>query len=83
MPAQVKAFFDSCGSLCATGALVGKTGGLFFSTGLVNMDEMHGGSPCAGTLAKSGGSRQPSELELALATTQGKSFAQVTKKLAA
>ncbi|KAG2826956.1 hypothetical protein PC116_g4785 [Phytophthora cactorum] len=33
MPAQVKAFFDSCGSLCATGALVGKTGGLFFSTG--------------------------------------------------
>ncbi|KAF1795924.1 Flavoprotein-like domain [Phytophthora cactorum] len=117
MPAQVKAFFDSCGSLCATGALVGKTGGLFFSTGtqgggqettaftavtflahqgmtyvplgyrgkgLVNMDEMHGGSPWgAGTLAKSGGSRQPSELELALATTQGKSFAQVTKKLAA
>ncbi|KAL3660329.1 hypothetical protein V7S43_014483 [Phytophthora oleae] len=33
MPAQIKAFFDSCGSLWATGALVNKTGGIFFSTG--------------------------------------------------
>ncbi|TMW62509.1 hypothetical protein Poli38472_005127 [Pythium oligandrum] len=32
-PAQVKAFFDSTGGLWATGALVGKTAGLFFSTG--------------------------------------------------
>ncbi|KAK1930867.1 Quinone-oxidoreductase QR2 [Phytophthora citrophthora] len=115
MPAQIKAFFDSCGSLWATGALAGKTGGLFFSTGtqgggqettaftavtflahqgityvplgyrskdLLNMDEMHGGSPWgAGTFSKGDGSRQPTELELGLATTQGQSFAEVTKKL--
>ncbi|KAI9988856.1 hypothetical protein PInf_022445 [Phytophthora infestans] len=42
---------------------------------LLNMNEMHGGSP--------DGSRQPSKVELALAITQGKSFAEVTKKLAA
>jgi NAD(P)H dehydrogenase (quinone) len=33
MPAQVKAFFDSCGSLWTKGALVGKPAGFFFSTG--------------------------------------------------
>ncbi|TMW62510.1 hypothetical protein Poli38472_005128 [Pythium oligandrum] len=32
-PAQVKSFFDSTGALWATGALVGKAAGLFFSTG--------------------------------------------------
>ncbi|GMF09894.1 unnamed protein product [Phytophthora lilii] len=51
---------------------------------LRNMEEIHGGSPWgAGTLAGSNGSRQPSKLELAMATTQGKSFADITKKLAA
>ncbi|KAE8897280.1 hypothetical protein PF008_g3890 [Phytophthora fragariae] len=51
---------------------------------LFNMDEIHGGSPWgAGTLANGDGSRQPSKLELTVATTQGKSFAEVTKKLAA
>ncbi|KAG6946231.1 hypothetical protein JG687_00016829 [Phytophthora cactorum] len=97
MPAQVKAFFDSCGSLCATGALVGKTGGLFFSTGTQGGGQETTASTAVTFLAHQGmtyipleyrgkgcgGSRQPSELELALATTQGKSFAQVTKKLAA
>jgi NAD(P)H dehydrogenase (quinone) len=33
MPAQVKAFFDSCGGLWAKGGLVGKPAGIFFSTG--------------------------------------------------
>ncbi|RLN38118.1 hypothetical protein BBJ28_00009965 [Nothophytophthora sp. Chile5] len=33
MPAQVKALFDSCGGLWASGALVGKPAGIFFSTG--------------------------------------------------
>ncbi|KUG00679.1 Flavoprotein YCP4 [Phytophthora nicotianae] len=117
LPAQVKAFFDSCGGLWATGALVGKPAGIFFSTGtqgggqettafttltflthqgmtyvplgyraseLSNMDEIHGGSPWgSGTLAGGDGSRQPSKLELAVATTQGKSFAEIAKKLAA
>ncbi|KUG00680.1 Flavoprotein YCP4 [Phytophthora nicotianae] len=117
LPAQMKAFFDSCGGLWATGALVGKPAGIFFSTGtqgggqettafttltflthqgmtyvplgyraseLSNMDEIHGGSPWgSGTLAGGDGSRQPSKLELAVATTQGKSFAEIAKKLAA
>ncbi|ETP21496.1 NAD(P)H:quinone oxidoreductase, type IV [Phytophthora nicotianae CJ01A1] len=49
---------------------------------LFNMDEIHGGSPWgAGTLAGGDGSRQPSKLELTVATTQGKSFAEVAKKL--
>ncbi|ETP37649.1 NAD(P)H:quinone oxidoreductase, type IV, partial [Phytophthora nicotianae P10297] len=44
---------------------------------LFNMDEIHGGSPWgAGTLAGGDGSRQPSKLELTVATTQGKSFAE-------
>jgi NAD(P)H dehydrogenase (quinone) len=34
MPAQVKALFDSCGGLWASGALVNKPVGIFFSTGL-------------------------------------------------
>ncbi|KAG7376175.1 hypothetical protein PHYBOEH_001701 [Phytophthora boehmeriae] len=51
---------------------------------LANMDEIHGGSAWgAGTLAGGDGSRQPSKLELTVATTQGKSFAEVAKKLAA
>jgi len=33
MPAQVKTFMDSTGSLWQSGKLVGKTGGCFFSTG--------------------------------------------------
>ncbi|KAF1331196.1 Nad quinone oxidoreductase, partial [Globisporangium splendens] len=33
MPAQVKALFDSTGSLWQTGALIGKPAGIFFSTG--------------------------------------------------
>lgn len=32
-PSQIKAFFDGCGGLWATGALIGKTAGIFFSTG--------------------------------------------------
>jgi NAD(P)H dehydrogenase (quinone) len=32
-PSQIKAFFDSCGGLWASGALIGKTAGFFFSTG--------------------------------------------------
>ncbi|RLN32738.1 hypothetical protein BBJ28_00001970 [Nothophytophthora sp. Chile5] len=51
---------------------------------LFNMEEIHGGSPWgAGTLANGDGSRQPSKLELTVATTQGKSFAAVAKKLSA
>ncbi|KAI3405954.1 YCP4 [Candida oxycetoniae] len=46
-----------------------------------NLDEIHGGSPYgAGTLAAGDGSRQPSELELKIATIQGESFAQTAAR---
>ncbi|KAK0477874.1 NADH-quinone oxidoreductase [Armillaria novae-zelandiae] len=42
---------------------------------LTNLSEVHGGSPWgAGTLADNDGSRQPSALELEIATIQGKTF---------
>ena len=49
-----------------------------------NNDEVHGGSPFgAGTVAGGDGSRQPSQLELDVAETQGKSFAEIAAKLKA
>lgn len=49
---------------------------------LVNLDEVHGGSPYgAGTLAGIRGERKPSSLELHLAETQGKEFAKLVQKL--
>lgn len=51
---------------------------------LGDLESVHGGSVWgAGTVAGSDGSRQPTELELDLAKTQGESFASITKKLAA
>ncbi|KAK0197954.1 NADH-quinone oxidoreductase [Armillaria mellea] len=48
---------------------------------LTNLDEVHGGSPWgAGTFAASDGSRQPTALELEIATTQGKTFYEAVKK---
>lgn len=45
-------------------------------------DEPHGASPYgAGTLAGPDGSRKPSALELGVAETQGKSFAEIAAKL--
>lgn len=50
--------------------------------GQMNMDEITGGSPYgATTLAKSDGSRQPSENELAGAKFQGKHVAEIAAKL--
>jgi NAD(P)H dehydrogenase (quinone) len=52
--------------------------------GLVNMDEISGGTPYgATTLAKGDGSRQPSENELAIARFQGEHVARIASKLAA
>ena len=46
-----------------------------------SVDEVRGGSPWgAGTLAGPDGSRQPSALELDLATTQGKAFYETATK---
>ncbi|HVI28982.1 NAD(P)H:quinone oxidoreductase [Hansschlegelia sp.] len=51
--------------------------------GQMNMDEITGGSPYgASTLAKSDGSRQPSENELAGARFQGRHVAEIAAKLA-
>ena len=52
--------------------------------GLVNMDEITGGSPYgAGTLAGSDGSRQPSDNELGIARFQGEHVARIAARLAA
>lgn len=48
-----------------------------------NLSEVHGGSPWgAGTFAGTDGSRQPSGLELELATAQGKAFYETVAKTA-
>jgi len=49
---------------------------------LTNLSEVHGGSPWgAGTFAASDGSRQPTALELEIATIQGKAFYGVVSKV--
>jgi len=49
---------------------------------LTNLTEVHGSSPWgAGTYAASDGSRQPTELELEIATIHGKSFYEVVSKV--
>lgn len=49
-----------------------------------DISSVQGGSPCrASTLAGADGSRQPTEHELALARLQGRSVAEVARKLAA
>jgi len=49
---------------------------------LSNLQEVHGGSPWgAGTFAAADGSRQPSELELELATRHGKYFWNTVSKV--
>ncbi|KAL5498755.1 PST2_1 [Sanghuangporus vaninii] len=49
---------------------------------LTNLNEVHGGSPWgAGTFAGGDGSRQPSALELEIATIQGKTFYETVSKV--
>jgi len=49
---------------------------------LTNLSEVHGGSPWgAGTFAGSDGSRQPSALELEVATIQGEAFGKTVSKV--
>jgi len=48
---------------------------------LSNLEEIHGGSPWgAGTFSAGDGSRQPTELELSIATAQGKAFYEAVSK---
>jgi NAD(P)H dehydrogenase (quinone) len=116
MCAQMRNFLDQTGGLWLSGALIGKVGSVFASTGvqhggqettlisfhitllhqgmiivglpfsapgLVNMDEITGGTPYgATTLAKPDGSRKPSANELELARFQGRHVAGITAKLA-
>ncbi|RQM06949.1 hypothetical protein DH86_00000098 [Scytalidium sp. 3C] len=49
---------------------------------LANLSEVRGGSPWgAGTFAGADGSRQPSALELEIATTQGESFGKIVSQV--
>ncbi|KIZ02184.1 Trp repressor binding protein [Monoraphidium neglectum] len=58
--------------------------GYSFGAAMFDTNTVKGGAPWgASTLAGADGSRQPSEIELAFATHQGKQLAQVTKKLTA
>jgi NAD(P)H dehydrogenase (quinone) len=116
MCAQMRNFLDQTGGLWMTGALIGKVGSVFASTGtqhggqettiisfhttllhqgmiivglpyaakgLVNMDEITGGTPYgATTLANVDGSRKPSANELELARFQGRHVAGIAAKLA-
>ncbi|PSK37164.1 NAD(P)H:quinone oxidoreductase, type IV [Candidozyma pseudohaemuli] len=51
---------------------------------ITNLEEVHGGSPYgAATFAGANGSRQPSDLELRIAHTQGETFAASAAKLVA
>lgn len=48
---------------------------------MADLSQVHGGSPWgAGTFASSDGSRQPSPLELELATIQGRTFYETVSK---
>jgi NAD(P)H dehydrogenase (quinone) len=115
MCAQMRNFLDQTGGLWVKGALVGKVGSVFASTGtqhggqettitsfhstllhqgmivvgvpyscqgLVNMNEITGGTPYgATTLAGGDGSRQPSENELNIARFQGKHVTEIAARL--
>lgn len=114
MAAQMRNFLDQTGGLWAKGALVGKVGSVFTSTGtgggnestimtfvptlmhhgmiyvglpyacaeLADISEVKGGSPWgAATIAGGDGSRQPSEMELAMARFQGKHVAEIAARL--
>ncbi|WP_104204672.1 NAD(P)H:quinone oxidoreductase [Billgrantia saliphila] len=115
MTGQMRTFLDQTGSLWAKGALRGKVGSVFTSTGTgggnettiltswttlahhgmlilpigygleaqFDISSVQGGSPYgAATLAGPDGSRQPTEHEKELARLQGRSVAEVAKKLA-
>jgi NAD(P)H dehydrogenase (quinone) len=115
MAGQMRTFLDQTGGLWLKGALVGKIGSVFTSTGtqhggqettitsfhttllhqgmvivgvpyscsgLVNMNEITGGSPYgASTMAGTDGSRQPTQNELDVARFQGKHVAELAAKL--
>jgi NAD(P)H dehydrogenase (quinone) len=115
MAAQMRNFLDQTGQLWMKGALIGKVGSVFASTGtqhggqettitsfhttllhhgmvivgvpysesgLVNMDDITGGTPYgATTLAGPTGARQPSENELKIARYQGKHVAEIASRL--
>jgi NAD(P)H dehydrogenase (quinone) len=115
MAAQMRNFLDQLGGLWMSGALIGKVGSVFASTGsqhggqettitsfhttlfhlgmlvvgvpyaekgLMNMDEISGGTPYgATTLAGLKGDRLPSENELSIARYQGRHVAEIARDL--
>jgi len=116
MAAQMKSFLDATGGHWATGALVGKVGGVFTSTGSqhggqestilnfhtfllhhgfvvvglpysfqgqMTQDYITGGSPYGASTVSGKGEKQPTEIDLAGASFQGKHVAQIAAKLAA
>ncbi|CAK9150725.1 unnamed protein product [Ilex paraguariensis] len=56
--------------------------GYTFGAGMFKMDNIRGGSPYGAGVFAGDGTREPSEMELALAEHQGKCIAEVVKRLA-
>jgi NAD(P)H dehydrogenase (quinone) len=115
MAGQMRVFLDQTGSLWLKGALIGKVGSVFASTGtqhggqettitsfhstllhqgmiivgvpygcagLVNMDEITGGTPYgATTMAGADGKRRPTKNEIDVARYQGRHVAEIAAKL--
>ncbi|KAF9558354.1 NADH-quinone oxidoreductase [Agrocybe pediades] len=79
---QETTVFTSLSTLAHHGILYVPLGYAHTFAQLTNLEEVHGGSPWgAGTLAGPTGSRQPSALELEVATAQGKSFWEIISKV--
>ncbi|KAF9612423.1 hypothetical protein IFM89_039456 [Coptis chinensis] len=56
--------------------------GYTFGAGMFKMDSIRGGSPYGAGVYAGDGTREPSEIELALAEHQGKYMASIVKRLA-
>ncbi|PPR82731.1 hypothetical protein GOBAR_AA37984 [Gossypium barbadense] len=95
MAAQMKAFFNSTGQLWKEQTLVGKPAGFFlahhrmlfvpigytFGDDMSKIDFIHGGSPYGAGVYAGDGTREPIEIELAVAEHQGKYMAGVANRL--
>lgn len=55
--------------------------GYTFGAGMFKMDSVRGGSPYGAGVFAGDGTREPTEMELALAEHQGKYMAQIVKRL--
>ncbi|KAF8316097.1 flavoprotein WrbA [Clavulina sp. PMI_390] len=78
---QESTFYSALSTLVHHGMIFVPLGYKAAFSQLVNLSEVHGGSPFgAGTFASGDGQRQPSALELEIAGIQGKTFCEIVAK---